>query len=257
MRRLFSPAPYRDELESGLIFSSPEMRGSHEREIALAFNEEQDWPGCASVGFTGLNFRCGHGSATKESLGRDGVDVAPREWWPAIREALYGEEPIDYLWCDVGERQSGRVLHAEAAAPERPGDEWIARQLITSPLLRYRWRRVERDALLDGALQRMLEGDDDEVIAAAHGLEVPEQGWWQRNVAQPVAPPPWSVVADLCRSVLSAPTVGEAPSASAKNGDAARELRIIAASMFDGPLYVPGLWPVTIDRIMLQLDERA
>ena len=69
--------------------------------------------------------------------------------------------------------------------------------------------------------------------------------------------PAWSVVADMCRNVLSAPAIEDAPSGSADNWDAAHELRMIAASMLDGPLYVPGLWPVTIDRIMLQLDARA
>lgn len=255
MRRLFSFARDADELEPGLIFSTPEAHWSDTREVVLAFDEE-DYPGAASVGFSGLTFRCGHGSATAESLARAGVDVAPREWWSDIRGALYGEEPIDYLFCDVGERKAGRVLLGDAAAPRGLGDEWIAQQLSTSPLLRYRWREVERNAPLDGALQRMVDGDDDEVMAAALGLEAPKQkARWKRST-QPPAPRAWTSVADVCRGILAA-QVARAPSGWTDEYDAARELRLFAASMFDGPIYVPGLWPETIDRIVLQLDKHG
>ncbi|GAA2173675.1 hypothetical protein GCM10009846_16550 [Agrococcus versicolor] len=243
------------KLEAGLIFSEPEAADPKERSVVLAFTDESGWQGAAAVWFSGLNFRCGDGSATAGSLQRDGVEVAPRELWDAITVTLFPEQPTDYFWCDVMEWKPGREVRS-AVDGVRPGDDWIGRSLATSPLLRYRWDPSERSSKVDAVLRRMLDADDAQVVQAARSLAPRRQrSVWVRALRRRDRTAA-DAIADLCGSLVEHPLnhkVQEGPSGR----EVAAELRKVARSMFGGPLYAPGLWPVSLDRILVALDSRS
>ncbi|SDH76501.1 hypothetical protein [Agrococcus jejuensis] len=201
--------------------------------------------------FDAATFRCDDGYHFGATAGGGLQAVAPRALWAAITGTL-AEDPTDR--CDSRMGAPGRPVLG-AAPPEQPGDAWIADVVRGSPLLRCRWDPALRDADLDRALQRMHDGDDAEVLAAAHSLRPEpvrrEWRWWRRPPAAPVVEAtPADRLRDCCVAAVDGPDWPvDGP------WDPVRELRGIAASMLGGPAWIPGLWPQGIDRIVARIER--
>lgn len=233
-----------DPVEAGLVFSEPDSPYSTERVIVITFDAAPGFTGAAAIMFGGLNYRCGDGSTTSWTLAQPGVEIAPHQLWQPIAATLITDVPADMFSCDAGEMRAGRVIEANVRRPLADSDRWIARQIATSPMLRYRWRYDDRNADLDRILEGLRQGDSGEHDATA--LSAFRRLRKLRHEA--------AAVRDLCVFLIETGTsAGLSHGGPATSGS--RDVRLLAASLLGGPLYVPGLWPSTLDPILLELDH--
>lgn len=235
-------------LERGTVYSTV-VPYSGVRTIVVVQEPKEDFD-AASIQFDALDARCDDWNAPASLSPED--RLAPRDCWDDIAATLM---PDGYGRCDVVDaRLPGRAVIA-ATSSARPGDEWIAAQLQDSLLLRYRWDTTVREAAIDSALMRMRDGDLHEALAAAQSLapSVPQRRLWQKR-----RPTPWSpaiAVRWLCVGLAAEPWNARCERLEGANGwDAEREMRGVAASMLDGPLWMLGVWPESVDRIAARID---